>query len=248
MNEVLNPGDMNLMSHLRELRKRLVISILAILIAAIACYSFVPEIFDLLCRPFRTAFAGNNLIGTGPAEALMLRIYVSFFAGVVIAIPVIFYQLWLFISPGLYENERQQFVPFVFITSLLFLVGMTFCYIVVLPTTMQFFKEEYTSLNLIPQIRMTEQLSLVFRILIGFGVIFEMPVLAFFLARLGVINHRMMISWGRHAIVLIFIVAAILTPPDVVDQLAMALPLLLLYGVSIGIVRYTAPRSDRKIV
>ncbi len=170
----------------------------------------------------------------------MLRIHISIFAGAVLVCPLLFHQLWIFLSPGMKEKERRLFLPFVLITTLLFLTGMTFCYAVMLPLSMDFFQGQYSQLGITPQIRMSEQLSLITRLLIGFGVIFEMPVLAFFLGRMGVINHRMMVSWTGYAVVVIFIIAAVLTPPDVVDQLAMALPLLVLYGLSILIVKAVA--------
>jgi sec-independent protein translocase protein TatC len=235
-------GEMDLFGHLRELRRRIVISVLAILGGAIVAYSFTKEIFDFLSRPYFDAFPDNILIGTGLAEAFILKLKVAFFAGIVLASPVLFFQLWLFIAPGLYDRERRLALPFVVSTTGLFLLGVWFCYTWVFPFAFDFFRAEYLSIGVTPTVRISEHLALMIQGLVGFGSVFQLPVIAFFLGRLGVIDHRTLIGGARYAVVIIFVLSAILTPPDVLTQFLMAGPLMLLYGISIIVVRYTAAR------
>lgn len=239
-----NPTEMHLFEHLRELRKRLLFIALGLLAASTAAYSFSGEIFALLAAPYNAQFPNQMLIGTGPAEAFLLKIKVALFAGAIVSSPFTFLQFWLFIAPGLYDNERKLVIPFVISTSALFLFGVYFCYTAVVPVAFSFFADEYRSVGITPAIRMSEHLTVLTQALLGFGAVFEMPVLAFFLARVGLITHRTLIDGGRYAIVIIFIVSAILTPPDVLSQFLMAIPLLLLYALSILIVRITQPKRE----
>ena len=233
------PGEMHLLEHLSELRRRVIRAAIAVSITTIAAYGYSHDIFLLLADPFGESFGSATLIGTGPAEAFMLRMSVSFFAGVIIAVPLIFWEVWQFVKPGLYENERRLVIPFMLIASALFFLGVWFCFKVILPISFQFFKEQYELIGVTPQIKMSENLSLITKAMLGFGVAFEMPILAFFLGRSGLINDRMMIDGSRYAIIGILIIAAILTPPDVVSQMLLAVPLLALYGISIMVVRYS---------
>lgn len=230
---------MHLFDHLAELRRRILISLLTVLGFAILGFYVSGPVISFLVAPYTKSFAGGLMIGTGPAEAFLLRIKVSIFTGAICACPVLFYQAWLFIAPGLYAEERKQMLPFVASTTLLFLVGISFCYFTVFPMAMEFFHDQYQAVQITPAIRISEYLSTILMALLGFGVVFEMPVLAYFLGRLGIIDHHMLIAATRYAVVLIFIVSAILTPPDVITQFLMAGPLLLLYGVSILIVKHT---------
>ena len=238
------PGDMGLFEHLSELRRRLLFSFIGILTDAIACFLGATELFDILTHPFYIAFADYHLIGTGPAEAFLLKLKASIFSGVILVSPFLFVQLWLFMSPGLYEHERKMAVPFVICTSVLFGTGVWFAYSIVVPYAFDFFQGEYASLNIRPEIRISEYLSITIKILLGFGLIFETPIIAFFLGRLGIIDDAFLIRYYRHAIVGMFVIAAFLTPPDVVTQFLMAGPLILLYGVSILIVRYTGKKTE----
>ncbi len=233
-------GEMDLMGHLRELRTRIIYSLLAASIGAVVAYCYAQEIFSILNDPYFKAFPHNLLIGTGPAEAFMLKLKVACIAGVILSSPFIFYQLWLFIEPGLSDGERRLSVPFVAGTSVLFLLGVSFAYFVIFPIAFEFFAEQYSSVGITPTIRATEHLELMTKALLGFGLVFETPMLAFLLGRLGIIDHHMLIASWRYAVVAIFIVAAILTPPDVMTQFLMAVPMLLLYGASIILVKYTA--------
>lgn len=239
-------AEMTLMAHLRELRYRLILCLISICVGAAAAFPLSELCFKIINSPYYAAFPGQLLIGTGPAEALILRIKVTFLGGLVLALPVIFFQLWRFISPGLQPNERRLLIPFIGASSALFLAGMWFCYSLILPVAFSFFADQYRIMGLTPAVRIGEHLNMVLTSLLAFGVIFEMPVLAFFLGRIGVIDHRLLIEWSRYAIVLIFAAAAVLTPPDIVSQLLMAAPLLVLYGLSILLVKHTAVKSNRR--
>ncbi len=230
------------MEHLRELRKRLIISFVAITLGAIASYLYAGQLFEVLCAPYYGAFPNSPLIGTSPTEAWVLKLKVSVFAGALITSPFLFYQLWLFVAPGLYAHERRLVIPFVVLSSLLFLSGATFCYKMVLPMTFSFFYEEFRSIGVTPTIRIGDHISMTIVALVGFGSVFELPLLTFFLARAGVIDHRTLIDFFKHAIIVIFIVAAVLTPPDVLTQFLMAGPLIILYVLSIGIAYLASSR------
>jgi sec-independent protein translocase protein TatC len=238
---------MGVMEHLRELRKRLLYSAVVVTIGAIGAYYFSGEVFALLSAPYIEGFGNAPLIGTSPAEAWLLKVKVAFFCGAVITSPVLFYQFWAFIAPGLYERERRWVVPFVFVSSSLFLGGAAFCYYTVLPMALSFFRDEFLSIGVTPTIRIGEHVSMTIVTLLGFGVVFELPLLTFVLARAGIIDQHFLIRWYRQAILLIFIISAIVTPPDVLSQVLLALPLLGLYVVSIGIALVTARRTSATV-
>jgi sec-independent protein translocase protein TatC len=239
---------MPLTAHLEELRWRLIKALVAIGVAFIVCYNFAEALFDLLTRPLlalniaphaagQAADAGVvHLIGTGVVEAFFTKLKVSLIAGIFVAIPVILYQIWQFVAPGLYDKEKRYVRPFVFFGTCFFVAGAVFCYELVLPVGYRFFIEQYATIQVSPEIRISEYLSFTARMLLAFGFTFELPVITFFLARLGIVTHRMMLSYARYAVLVIVIVAAMLTPgPDVASQLLMAGPLLVLYGLSIGV-------------
>ncbi len=229
---------MTMLQHLAEARKRIIYSLLFILTGALVAFSISGVIFSLLQHPFLETFGSNYLIGTGPAEAFVIRLIVSIWCGVILVSPFIFYQLWLYVSPGLHQCEKKWIIPFLTFATLLFLFGIIFCFYTILPLALSFFKEEYTQLGLTPQIRITEYLSLSLKLMLAFGIVFELPLISLLLARAGVLNYNQMVNSTRVAIVVIFVVAAIFTPPDVVSQLLMAIPMVLLYGISIIVVRF----------
>jgi sec-independent protein translocase protein TatC len=244
---------MPLTEHLQELRWRLIKSLLAIAVGFTACYNFADALFDFLTRPLLALNAASGapadavrLIGTGLVEAFFTKLKVSFIAAIFLASPVILYQIWQFVAPGLYDNEKRYALPFVIFGTLFFLTGAWFCYWGVLPVGYRFFIQQYATIQVDPQIRISEYLSFTARMLLAFGVTFELPVAVFFLARFGFVTHRMMLSYARYAILVIFIVAAMLTPgPDVASQLLMATPLLILYALSIGVAYvFGKPRSS----
>ena len=228
---------MPLTAHLEELRRRLGLSLAAIAIAFAATYGFADALFAFLTRPLVALEAESlQLIGTGVTEAFFTKLKVSLIAALFIASPVIFHQAWKFVAPGLYEQEKSYARPFVFFATLFFVAGAVFCYVVVFPVGYRFFVEQYGSIGVAPAIRISEYLSFSSRMLLAFGTTFELPVVTFFLARLGLVTHRTMIGFARYAVLLIFVLAAILTPgPDVASQFLMAGPLLILYVVSIGV-------------
>lgn len=228
-------NQMGLMDHLRELRRRLFWSAALLLIGTIAAYNYSGMVFDILKQPYFASFSDGALIGTGTAEAWVIKIKVAIFSGALLVSPLLFYQLWLFIAPAMYEDEKKLAIPFVLLSTLLFAAGVYFCYSQVLPITFKFFSDEYKSIGLTPQIKLSEHLSMMTTVLISFGAVFELPLLTWFLARLGVIDHKALISGFRVAVLIIFVVAAVLTPPDVLTQFLMAGPLLVLYVISIGV-------------
>ena len=233
----MTDASMPLTAHLEELRWRIIKALGAIAVAFLACYGFAENIFTLLTRPL--VGVGDQrllLIGTGVTEAFFTRLKVTAIAAVFVASPCIFYQAWRFVEPGLFDREKRTALPFVAAATIFFIAGACFCYVVVFPVGYAFFLEEYRTIGVAPTIRISEYLSFASRMLLAFGVTFELPVVTFFLARLGLVDHRQLLRWSRYAIVVIFIVAAALTPgPDVASQLLMAAPLLVLYGASIGV-------------
>src|SRR5262245_9567198 len=234
---------MRLTAHLEELRSRLIRALLAIAVGFGLSYGFAEPLVAWLLKPLTAIRPEQALaIGTGVTDAFFTKLKVSFVAGVFVASPAVFYQIWKFIAPGLYERERRVGLPFSIAASFFFVSGAAFCYYLVFPVAFRFFLDEFTSVGIAPQIRVREYLTFTSRMLLAFGVTFELPVVTFFLARVGLITHRTMLGALRYAIVAIFIVAAVLTPgPDVASQLLMATPLLVLYALSIG-VAYLAGR------
>lgn len=223
-------------AHLEELRSRLIKSLLAFLAASLLCFTFVETLFSLLTAPLLgLQIPGLKLIGTGVPDAFFIKIKVALAGGFCLSFPAILWQAWHFIAPGLYEQERKYARSFVFFGALLFLVGAGFCYTVVFPAGYRFLLQRYEVLHVRPAIRVDEYLSFSARLVVAFGVIFELPVVAYFLTRLGVIEHRFLIRQGRYGVLFILILAAVLTPPDWVSQILLAVPLSLLYGISIGV-------------
>ena len=227
-----------LTAHLEELRSRLIRSLAAVAVAFVGCYQFVQTIMDWLTAPLFALGAEHKvqIIGTALAEAFFTKLKVALFAAFFVASPVVFYQLWKFVAPGLYDDEKRYVKPFAFFGTFFFVSGAYFCYVLVFPTAFRFFIAEYASVSIEPLLKVSEYLSFATRMLLAFGAVFELPVFTFFLARTGMVDHRMMIGAWRWAFVGIFIVAAILTPgPDVASQFLMATPLVILYVVSIGV-------------
>jgi sec-independent protein translocase protein TatC len=232
---------MPLTAHLEELRSRLIRSLLAIGVGFGVCYTFADPLFRFLARPLVELTQSPDpdtavhLIGTGIAEAFFTKLKVAVIGGIFLASPVVLYQAWQFVVPGLYDAEKRYARPFVVFGTLFFVAGAAFCYFLVMPLGYQFFVEQYATIRVSPEIRISEYLTFTSRMLLAFGVTFELPVVTFFLARIGLVTHQMMIRQLRYAIVGIFIVAAVMTPADVASQLLMAGPLLVLYALSIGV-------------
>jgi sec-independent protein translocase protein TatC len=229
-------STMPLTAHLEELRWRIVKAAGATAVAFAITYGFANSIFHFLTAPLVDTLGDQvGLIGTGVTEAFFTKLKVALIAALFLASPAIFFQVWGFIAPGLYDHEKNYARPFVFFATFFFLLGAAFCFYAVFPVAFTFFVEEFVSIGVSPTLRITEYLAFSSRMLLAFGVIFEMPVFTFFLARIGLVDHRMMIRSARYAVVIIFIIAAILTPADAASQVMMAVPMLFLYGMSIGI-------------
>jgi sec-independent protein translocase protein TatC len=228
---------MGMMDHLNELRWRLMRCAIAVGIAFMLCWSFAEPLFGEIMRPLNAALPDHSkLIYTAPAEAFFTYMRVAFVASIFAASPFIFYQIWSFIAPGLYDEEKRYAIPVALISAFFFIGGGCFCYFGVLPIAFQFFMGFATD-TIMPMPSLNESLDFVLKLMVAFGAIFEMPLFTFFLARMGLVTAHMMSSTRRYAILVIFIVAAILTPPDVMSQMLMAIPMLVLYELSILIAR-----------
>ena len=236
----------DLKPHIADLRKRLVISSITVVIMFFACFSFYEPILEWMMAPVKHALpVGTSMIAVEIQETFFTAMKVAFFAGFIISLPVIFWQLWLFLAPGLYDHEKKLVVPFVFFATLMFLLGASFAYYIVVPIGFDFLIAFGNSVvSVLPSIG--KYVGFFTKLLIGFGIAFELPVITFFLAKIGIVNDQMLKDFFRYAVVLIFIISAILTPPDVISQVLMAAPLLILYGVSIYIAKVFNPAQKEE--
>lgn len=236
---------MTLLDHLGELRSRLVRGFVAVLIAFFGCYGFAKELFHALSQPLLAVMpADAKFIYTGVAEGFFVDLKVGFVAALFVASPYLFYQIWAFVAPGLYEEEKRYAIPLALCSAVFFIGGAAFCYLVVFPFAFTFFLS-YSTESIVAMLSISEYLSFALKMLIAFGLIFEMPLFAFFLARMGLITAQKMRRARKYAVLGVFIVAAILTPPDVFSQILMACPMLLLYEISI-LVAAVAGRKKEK--
>lgn len=227
--------------HLAELRKRLAISAGTVIVFFFVMFAFWQPILDWMITPLNGVLPeGSKVIFTKVQEPFFTALKVAFFTGFIVALPVIFWQLWLFIAPGLYENEKKMVIPFVTGATIMFLIGAAFCYYVVIPFGFDFLINFGAQLfTALPSIG--DYVSFFTKLLLGFGLAFELPVVTFFLAAMGLVTDQTLISFFRYALVLIFLLAALLTPPDLLTQFLMAGPMILLYGISILIAKKINP-------
>ncbi len=230
--------------HLVELRKRLAISIFAVMVCFGLCFLFWNPLLAWMTAPLKQALpAGSNIVFTQVQEPFFTAMKVAFFAGLILALPVIFWQFWLFVAPGLYENEKKYVIPFVISATFMFICGAAFCYYVVVPLGFQFLINFGGQLfTAMPSIG--EYVGFFTKILIAFGISFELPVITFFLAKIGLIDDLILKKYFRYAVVVIFTFSAIVTPPDVLSQFLMAVPLLGLYGLSILIAKSASQKDE----
>ena len=242
--ENIEEEKMSLIDHLTELRKSLVRSCIAVGIGFFACYFFKDWLFDIITRPLTAVLPKNSyLIYTGLTEAFFVYMKLAIFASLIITSPFVLYQIWRFIAPGLLDEEKKYVVPFVISSTVLFISGILFGYFIALPPAFEFFVS-FNNKYLQAMISFSDYLSLFVTFLLGFGLAFELPVFMFFLAKLGIVNAKMLSKQRRYAILVIFIVSAILTPsPDALSQLLMAIPLMFLYEVSIFVAKFVEKKK-----
>ena len=234
-----------LMEHLLELRRRLMWSLLAVLLAFLVCFWFARPIYNLLLWPYRLAVGSDvpiEMIYTAPQEFFFTQVKLAIFGAIFIAFPVIASQIYMFVAPGLYRNERQAFLPYLIATPILFLLGAALVYFVAMPLAMKFFLSMQQTGDTQVQIHLTakvsEYLSLIMALILGFGICFQLPVLLTLLARAGIVTAAGLKRYRRHAILGVFVVAAVLTPPDPISQISLAIPTILLYELSIFAVKW----------
>jgi sec-independent protein translocase protein TatC len=240
-NDEVEASSAPLIEHLIELRKRLFYAVVAIVVFFFVAFYFAGEIFEFLMRPYERA-AGSNvnlrMIFTAPQEFFIVQIKVAFFAAIFFAFPVIATQLYRFVAPGLYRNERKAFLPYLIATPVLFFVGACLVYFVLFPLVMHFFlnmqqagSEGKAAIELLPKV--SEYLGLIMALIFAFGLVFQLPVILTLLVRAEILSVETLVNKRRYAIVIAFVVAAVLTPPDPLSQIGLAVPAMLLYEISI---------------
>jgi sec-independent protein translocase protein TatC len=228
-----SPDEMTFLEHLEDLRKRLFYSVLALFIGFVPGWIFAKDIYKILARPVTQYLpAGTKLAFTGLTAPFMLYMKVAFLGSLFVMSPFVFLQLWYFIAPGLYQKEKKYVVPFVLMTTFFFSLGAVFGYFIVFPWACRFFLQLGGDFQ--PVIKVDEYFGFALRVLLGIAVVFELPTLIFFLAKMGLVTARWMIRNFKYAVLVVFIIAAVITPtPDAITQSIVAVPMLALYGLSI---------------
>jgi len=231
----------DLKPHIADLRKRLVISSAALIVAFFACFAVYEPILEWMMFPIEAVLPeGSQMVAIEVQETFFTALKVAFFSAFLVTLPIILWQIWLFLAPGLYDNEKKLVIPFVLGATIMFLVGASFAYYVVVPFGFEFLVNFGSSVvSVMPSIG--KYVSFFTKLLFGFGIAFELPVFTFFLAIIGVVTDRTLKDFFKYAVVLIFVASALLTPPDVLTQFLMAGPLIILYGASIYIAKVFNP-------
>lgn len=220
--------------HLEELRYRLIVSLIGVGVGFAASYAFSQQILAFLQRPMPT-----HLVFIAPTEAFFVNLKVALYAGIFLSTPLILFQAWQFVAPGLYEHERRYSLPFLIVSTLLFLVGALFAYVVILPLALHFLIAQGGELWQ-PNITLSNYLSFCIRVIMAAGLIFEFPVLMYFLTKIGVVTPEFLVQNRKYALLAAFVISAVLTPPDVFSQVLLAVPLFLLFEVSIYVAKRVA--------
>ena len=250
-----NQNDLqgSFVGHLTELRSRIIKSFVFLILVFIACYIFSEQIYRFLVQPYADAVLNNNLdrrlIFTALHEAFLTYLKVAFFAAFFVTSPIFLTQIWKFIAPGLYKNEKQALLPYLIATPLLFFLGGCLVYYLIMPLAIKFFLSFETvaqpgTIAIQLEAKVNEYLSLIMRLILAFGISFQLPVVLSLLARTGVINSEYLRTRRKYVVVIIFAIAAVLTPPDPVTQIGLALPLLLLYELSIFTVKFIEKKDE----
>lgn len=240
----MSDDRMPLTSHLEELRRKLIIAGVSWLVAFLACYTFAEPLFDLIASPVRSALPeGTSLVFITATEPFFTYLKIGALAGLLVSMPVIFWQIWSFVAPGLYQHEKRYIVPFVLASTLCFATGAFFGYQYVFPMAFKVLIEFGTgSGDLNAMLSMGSYLSLSSKLLLAFGLVFELPVVIFFLARMGIVDHKMLARNRKFALLAAFLTGAMLTPPDVFSQTALAVPFIALYEIGIIVARIFGKR------
>lgn len=241
-----SPDEMTFLEHLEDLRKRLFYSFLAIILAVIPAWVFSRDLYRILARPVTQYLPpGTKLAFTTLTAPFMLYLKVSFLAALFFTSPFVFYQLWMFVSPGLYQREKKYVIPFVFFTSFFFIIGAVFGYYIVFPWACRFFLTLGRDFQ--PVITVDQYFSFALKVLLGIALVFELPTLVYFLSRIGLITSRWMIKNFQYAVLAAFIIAAVITPtPDMITQSIVAVPMIALYGFSILISFIVGKNKERR--
>jgi len=236
-----NQKEMSFLEHLEELRKRIIRCLFFILVFSIAAYFFSDRIIDFIARPVERLFFMD------PTEAFAIRIKMSIIVGIILSVPVIFYHLWQFVVPGLFDKEIKLVIPVVISSTIFFLIGASFCFFLVLPLGIKFLLGFGTE-KLSPMIKISSYVSFVSYMTLAFGAVFELPVVSYFFGKVGIIGPQTLVKGRKFAIVGILILASFLTPPDLFSQVMLAGPLYILYEVSIVVVKITQKKKKEKEV
>jgi len=242
----MSDDRMPLTSHLEELRRKLIIAGVSWLVAFLACYTFAEPLFDLIATPVRTALPeGTSLVFITATEPFFTYLKIGALAGLLVSMPVIFWQIWSFVAPGLYQHEKRYIFPFVLASTLCFATGAFFGYQYVFPMAFKVLIEFGTgSGDINAMLSMGSYLSLSGKLLLAFGLVFELPVVIFFLARMGIVDHKMLARNRKFALLAAFLTGAMLTPPDVFSQTALAVPFIVLYEIGIIVARIFGKKRD----